>query len=228
VTSCPENCTRPDAAVTRPVTCGPRSTSRHRWSPPGRRSPFRHGEGHIEQGAVRAVPGTDVLHNEDVAPVWPTPRPMTQVGVAHQRIGHDLVKGTPSASMQPRSITTVRSTTSPTMDRSCSTRSTAVPRSRCTVRSTAARSAVSCRSSPEDGSSASRIFGSAARARASSTRRQLPRPSALTDVHRPGGDADQLHVTSTLLHLGVRWSAHVEQVLPEPPSPRRARSATIR
>ena len=91
-----------------------------------------------------------------------------------------------------------------------------MPRSRWTVRRTAATSAVSCRSSPDDGSSARRIFGSAARARASSTSRQWPRPSALTDVSASWVIPTSSNVASTRSISSVVRLAHVEEVPPEP------------
>ena len=89
-----------------------------------------------------------------------------------------------------------------------------MPRSRWTIRSTAASSAVSWRSSPEEGSSARRIFGSVASARASSTSRQLPSPRELTDTSARRVIPTSSSVASTLSFSSV-VAAHVAQVAPE-------------
>ena len=102
-----------------------------------------------------------------------------------------------------------------------------MPRSRWTVRSTAATSAVSCRSRPDDGSSARRIFGSAARARASSTRRQLPRPRALTDVSARRVMPTSSRVASTRSISSFVGLLMLRRSRQSRPSPRRARSATM-
>ncbi len=132
----------------------------------------------------------------------------------------------PSARIDPKSMTTVRSTTSLTMDRSCSTSKIAVPRSRCTVRSTAARSAVSWISSPDEGSSAKRIFGSEARARASSTKRQCPKPRAFTDVSANEAIPTSSKVASTFSDSSLVTPLMFKRSFQSRPPPRRERSAT--
>ena len=89
------------------------------------------------------------------------------------------------------------------MATSCSTSSREIFSSSATVRSAAPSWAVSCPSSPDDGSSSSTIDGPVARARATSTRRAVPNGrTAAAGV----GDTPQVEQVDQVIHaraLGV-------------------------
>src|SRR5207248_3262518 len=122
----------------------------------------RNRERHPEQGAERSVPRIDVAELEQGGRrgvgngrhQTRSPRYALRTALSANT---DCVS--PDAMSVPKSSTKTRSTKLRTKSTSCSTNRMAMPRSWCTVSSVRASSAVSSRSSPDDGSSSRSSFG---------------------------------------------------------------------
>ena len=144
---------------------------------------------------------------------------LSEVRAPHRVVGEDRRRSGRLAIRWPKSSTDSRVEKLRTNSTSCSTSSTAVPRSACTARSVSASASVSRPSSPDDGSSSRSSLGSVISARPTSTSRARPRLSASTArsaiVLEP--QQRQRPVRAGVLVRGRL--GEVEHVLPEPPGP---------
>ncbi len=128
----------------------------------------------------------------------------------------------------PKSSTESRAEKLRTNSTSCSTSSTAVPRSLWTARSVSASDSVSWPSRPDDGSSSSSSFGSVISARPTSTSRARPRLSASTGLSATSSSPSSSSVRSVRSFSSEVGFDRLSTSFQNRPVPRRARSATSR